>query len=55
MDDEIKALAQEIYQQDSLLVLGRGYNYATCLEGALVGNIGILAYTCILYEYGIFV
>jgi glucosamine--fructose-6-phosphate aminotransferase (isomerizing) len=36
MDDQIHALAQELYQQKSLLVMGRGYNYATCLEGALV-------------------
>ena len=36
MDDQIHSLAQELYQQKSLLVMGRGYNYATCLEGALV-------------------
>ncbi|XP_074649465.1 glutamine--fructose-6-phosphate aminotransferase [isomerizing] 1-like isoform X2 [Tubulanus polymorphus] len=35
MDDEIHSLAQELYTQRSLLVMGRGYNYATCLEGAL--------------------
>jgi len=35
IDDQIHALAQELYQQKSLLVMGRGYNYATCLEGAL--------------------
>ena len=38
MDDQIHSLAQELYQQKSLLVMGRGYNYATCLEGALVGT-----------------
>ena len=38
IDDQIHALAQELYQQKSLLVMGRGYNYATCLEGALVCN-----------------
>lgn len=36
MDDEIHKLAEELYQQRSLLVMGRGFNYATCLEGALV-------------------
>ena len=36
MDSQIHSLAQELYQQKSLLVMGRGYNYATCLEGALV-------------------
>lgn len=35
MDSEIQDLAKELYQQKSLLVMGRGYNYATCLEGAL--------------------
>lgn len=35
MNDEIHQLAVELYQQKSLLVMGRGFNYATCLEGAL--------------------
>ena len=35
-DGEIRSLAKELYQQKSILVMGRGYNYATCLEGALV-------------------
>ncbi|XP_037269607.1 glutamine--fructose-6-phosphate aminotransferase [isomerizing] 2 isoform X5 [Rhipicephalus microplus] len=35
LDDEVKELAQHLYQQKSLLVMGRGYNHATCLEGAL--------------------
>ncbi|KAM4732098.1 glutamine--fructose-6-phosphate aminotransferase [isomerizing] 2 isoform 1-T1 [Anableps anableps] len=35
LDEKIKAIANELYQQRSLLVMGRGYNYATCLEGAL--------------------
>ena len=36
LDAEIQELAKKLYQQKSLLVMGRGYNYATCLEGALV-------------------
>ena len=36
MEDKIKTLAKELYEQKSLLILGRGYNFATCLEGALV-------------------
>ncbi|KAG5844209.1 hypothetical protein ANANG_G00159800 [Anguilla anguilla] len=36
LDNTIKSIADELYQQRSLLVMGRGYNYATCLEGALV-------------------
>lgn len=39
LDDKIKAIANELYQQKSLLVMGRGFHYATCLEGALVSSI----------------
>jgi glucosamine--fructose-6-phosphate aminotransferase (isomerizing) len=35
LDDEIKKLAEDLYQQKSLLVIGRGFQFATCLEGAL--------------------
>jgi len=36
VNDRIAELAKELYLYDSMLVMGRGYNYATCLEGALV-------------------
>lgn len=32
----MQELAKDLYQQKSLLIMGRGYNFATCLEGALV-------------------
>uniref|UniRef100_UPI00398F1F00 glutamine--fructose-6-phosphate aminotransferase [isomerizing] 1-like isoform X5 n=1 Tax=Pristiophorus japonicus TaxID=55135 RepID=UPI00398F1F00 len=35
LDEEIQRLASELYQQKSVLIMGRGYHYATCLEGAL--------------------
>ncbi|XP_031562433.1 glutamine--fructose-6-phosphate aminotransferase [isomerizing] 2-like isoform X2 [Actinia tenebrosa] len=35
LDDQIKSLAEEMYKHKSLLVMGRGYQFATCLEGAL--------------------
>jgi len=35
LDQQMKALAEELYKDKSLLVMGRGYQYATCLEGAL--------------------
>ncbi|XP_069741764.1 glutamine--fructose-6-phosphate aminotransferase [isomerizing] 1-like isoform X2 [Narcine bancroftii] len=35
LDEEIHRLASELYQQKSVLIMGRGYHYATCLEGAL--------------------
>ncbi|XP_072924092.1 glutamine--fructose-6-phosphate aminotransferase [isomerizing] 2-like [Hemitrygon akajei] len=35
LDEKIEQLARELFQHKSLLVMGRGYHYATCLEGAL--------------------
>jgi len=35
LDDQIKELAKEMKDNKSILVMGRGYNYATCMEGAL--------------------
>ncbi|KAE9555763.1 hypothetical protein FO519_000977 [Halicephalobus sp. NKZ332] len=35
LDGQVKKIAEEIYKEKSLLVMGRGYNFATCLEGAL--------------------
>ncbi|XP_075216139.1 glutamine--fructose-6-phosphate aminotransferase [isomerizing] 2-like isoform X2 [Lycorma delicatula] len=35
MDSKVLELAKDLYQHKSLLIMGRGYNFATCLEGAL--------------------
>ncbi|CAG9816026.1 unnamed protein product [Phaedon cochleariae] len=35
LDSEVKLLAEDLYKKKSLLIMGRGFNYATCLEGAL--------------------
>lgn len=35
LDEQVKELAKHLYQHKSLLIMGRGYNYATCMEGAL--------------------
>ena len=35
-DKDVKTLAGELVKEKNILLLGRGYNYATCLEGALV-------------------
>uniref|UniRef100_A0A8R1XXD9 glutamine--fructose-6-phosphate transaminase (isomerizing) n=1 Tax=Onchocerca volvulus TaxID=6282 RepID=A0A8R1XXD9_ONCVO len=35
LDDEVLTIAKKIYKERSLLIMGRGYNFATCLEGAL--------------------
>lgn len=43
LDDEIQKLATELYQQKSVLIMGRGYHYATCLEGALVSKYNLHA------------
>lgn len=42
LDDEIQKLATELYQQKSVLIMGRGYHYATCLEGALVSKSNLI-------------
>jgi len=34
-DTRVSELARKLYTKKSLLVMGRGYSYATCLEGAL--------------------
>lgn len=35
LDQQVQELAKDLYQQRSLLIMGRGFNFATCLEGAL--------------------
>ena len=35
LDEKVKAIADELYEKKSLLIMGRGFNFATCLEGAL--------------------
>ncbi|GJU48887.1 glutamine--fructose-6-phosphate aminotransferase [isomerizing] 2 [Tanacetum coccineum] len=35
LDEEMKDLARSLISEQSLLMFGRGYNYATTLEGAL--------------------
>ena len=38
LNDQIKAMAEQICKEKSVLVMGRGFNFATCLEGALVSE-----------------
>lgn len=38
LDGKVAELAQDLYMHKSLLIMGRGYNFATCLEGALVSG-----------------
>ncbi|XP_030761505.1 glutamine--fructose-6-phosphate aminotransferase [isomerizing] 2-like isoform X1 [Sitophilus oryzae] len=35
LDGKVKSLAENLFNKKSLLIMGRGFNYATCLEGAL--------------------
>lgn len=35
LDQKVRELAKDLYLQKSLLIMGRGFNFATCLEGAL--------------------
>jgi len=34
-DAKVLEIAKELYEKRSLLIMGRGFNFATCLEGAL--------------------
>ena len=36
LNEDIKEMAEKLHHQKSLIVMGRGFNFATCLEGALV-------------------
>lgn len=36
LEDKIKSIAETLYKKKSLLIMGRGYQYATSMEGALV-------------------
>merc|ERR1712226_1631164 len=35
LDSQIAIMSEELKSKKSVLVMGRGYNYATCMEGAL--------------------
>lgn len=35
LDGKVSELSKDLYKHKSLLIMGRGYNFATCLEGAL--------------------
>ncbi|CAI4229463.1 unnamed protein product [Auanema sp. JU1783] len=35
LDDHVLQIAKDVYQEKSFLIMGRGFNFATCLEGAL--------------------
>lgn len=42
-DETVRSIAQDLYQKKSLLIMGRGYNYSTCMEGALV-RLGVVCF-----------
>ena len=35
LDAKVQSIAENLYEKRSLLIMGRGYSFATCLEGAL--------------------
>lgn len=41
LDGKVLNLAEELYKYKSLLIMGRGFNFATCLEGALVSFVNV--------------
>ena len=34
-DEKVLKIAEQLYKNRSILIMGRGYNFSTCLEGAL--------------------
>lgn len=48
LDNQVKNIAEDLYKKKSLLIMGRGYNFATCLEGALVS---LMMYCYILIKF----
>ena len=38
LKDIIKEYGRDIHEKKSLLIMGRGYQYATCMEGAFVSH-----------------
>ena len=36
LDSKVKEIAESLWEKRSLLIMGRGYSYATCLEGMLI-------------------
>lgn len=55
LDEKVAQLANDLYQHKSLLIMGRGYNFATCLEGALVSKYSagyrITKYYCLTLNF----
>lgn len=51
LDQQVKVLAEDLYQKKSLLIMGRGFNYATCLEGALVTSRRVFSVTWSLMHF----
>ncbi len=49
LDKEIQALAEELKEEENLLLFGRGYNYATALEGALKVKEVALMHRCVFW------
>lgn len=41
LDKAVRNIADQIRHKKSLLIMGRGYNFATCLEGALKVSISL--------------
>ena len=36
LDSKVREIAESLWEKRSLLIMGRGYSYATCLEGMFV-------------------
>lgn len=50
-DKKIREYAEALYKETSLLVMGRGFNFATCLEGALVIQKHFLFFSNVFFSF----
>ena len=49
LNDKVKEIADTLYKKKSLLIMGRGYGFATCLEGKMI-LMAALCITIIVYD-----
>lgn len=51
LNDKVLEIAKEIYQEKSMLIMGRGFNFATCLEGALKIKVRLTVIIFCIYAF----
>ena len=51
LKDKLNNYGKELYEKKSLLIMGRGYQYGTCMEGAFVSSFWMLGLKLLLLEF----